>query len=114
MHGTAATAPGLGLGPRRGTSDVIGAAPWSDHDPYTDEALLDPWPAAMSCRHQTCTAKMGQDAMSVVDGTLKLWNTEPSHRRRIGHSPSNNRQHLAPYVIIGEPAAEILKSQHTI
>jgi cytochrome P450 len=25
------------------TSDVIGAAPWSDHDPYTDEALLDPW-----------------------------------------------------------------------
>jgi hypothetical protein len=43
-----------------------------------------------------------------------IWNTEPSHRRRIGHSPSNNRQHLAPYVIIGEPAAEILKSQHTI
>jgi phthiodiolone/phenolphthiodiolone dimycocerosates ketoreductase len=29
--------------------------------------------AAMSCRHQTCTAKMGQDAMSVVDGTLKLY-----------------------------------------
>jgi hypothetical protein len=26
-----------------GTSDVTGAAPWSDHDPYTDEALLDPW-----------------------------------------------------------------------
>jgi hypothetical protein len=26
-----------------GTSDVIGAASWSDHDSYTDEALLDPW-----------------------------------------------------------------------
>ena len=25
-------------------TDVIAAAPWSDHDPYTDEALLDPWP----------------------------------------------------------------------
>lgn len=23
---------------------MIGGAPWSDHDPYTDEALLDPWP----------------------------------------------------------------------
>jgi cytochrome P450 len=26
-----------------GTSEVIGAAPWSDYDPYSDEALLDPW-----------------------------------------------------------------------
>jgi len=24
-------------------SEVISAAPWSDYDPYTDEALLDPW-----------------------------------------------------------------------
>jgi cytochrome P450 len=34
---------GAGLTPM-GSSDVIGSAPWSDHDPYTDEALLDPWP----------------------------------------------------------------------
>jgi cytochrome P450 len=33
---------GAGL-PLPGASDAIGAAPWSDHDPYTDEALLDPW-----------------------------------------------------------------------
>ncbi len=26
-----------------GASDAITAAPWSDHDPYTDAALLDPW-----------------------------------------------------------------------
>jgi hypothetical protein len=32
------------------TSDVIGAAPWSDHDPYTDEALLDPWPGYKQLR----------------------------------------------------------------
>jgi cytochrome P450 len=25
------------------TNEVIGAAPWSDYDPYSDEALLDPW-----------------------------------------------------------------------
>jgi cytochrome P450 len=31
-------------------SDVIGAAPWSDHDPYTDEALLDPWPGYKQLR----------------------------------------------------------------
>jgi cytochrome P450 len=26
-----------------GASEIINAAPWSDYDPYTDEALLDPW-----------------------------------------------------------------------
>jgi cytochrome P450 len=31
-------------------SDVIGAAPWSDHDPYTDKALLDPWPGYRQLR----------------------------------------------------------------
>jgi cytochrome P450 len=29
---------------------VIGAAPWSDHDPYTDAALLDPWPGYKQLR----------------------------------------------------------------
>jgi cytochrome P450 len=33
-----------------GASDVIGSAPWSDHDPYTDEALLDPWPGYQHLR----------------------------------------------------------------
>jgi cytochrome P450 len=31
-------------------SDAIGEAPWSDHDPYTDEALLDPWPGYRQLR----------------------------------------------------------------
>jgi cytochrome P450 len=26
------------------SSEALKAAPWSDHDPYTDEALLNPWP----------------------------------------------------------------------
>ena len=113
MLGTAATAPGLGLGPRRGKSDVIGAAPWSDHDPYTDEALLDPWPAAMSCRHQTCTAKMGQDAMSVVDGTLKVYGIE---HLRIADGSIMPRvttgNTMAPCVVIGERAGHMLKAEH--
>ena len=25
-------------------SEIVNAAPWSDYDPYADEALLDPWP----------------------------------------------------------------------
>ena len=33
-----------------GASDVIGAVPRSDHDPYTDEALLDPWPGYQKMR----------------------------------------------------------------
>jgi cytochrome P450 len=33
-----------------GASDVIRVAPWSDHDPYTDEALLNPWPGYKQLR----------------------------------------------------------------
>src|SRR4029077_9639028 len=33
-----------------GMSDWIGRDPWSDHDPYTDEALLDPWPGYKQLR----------------------------------------------------------------
>ena len=33
-----------------GRSKVIRAAPWSDHDPYTDEALLNPWPGYKQLR----------------------------------------------------------------
>jgi len=32
--------------------------------------------ATMSYWHQTCTAKMGQDAMSVVDQTLKVYGVQ--------------------------------------
>ena len=31
-------------------TDVNGEAPWSHHDPYTDEALLDPWPGYKQLR----------------------------------------------------------------
>jgi choline dehydrogenase len=65
--------------------------------------------AASSYCHETCTAKMGQDAMSVVDGKLKVYGIENLRiadgsimpRVTIGNT-------MAPCVIIGERAAEVL------
>jgi choline dehydrogenase len=65
--------------------------------------------------HQTCTAKMGRDSMSVVDGSLKVYGID---RLRIAdgsvmpHVTTGNT--MAPCVVIGERAAEILKIQHKI
>jgi choline dehydrogenase len=69
--------------------------------------------AASSYWHQTCTAKMGQDAMSVVDGRLKVYGIE---RLRVADGSvmpritTGNTQ--APCVIIGERASDILRSEH--
>jgi choline dehydrogenase len=71
--------------------------------------------AASTYWHQTCTAKMGQDAMSVVDGALKVYGVE---RLRIADGSIMPRvttgNTMAPCVIIGERAADILKAQHTL
>jgi choline dehydrogenase len=71
--------------------------------------------AASTYYHQTCTAKMGQDAMSVVDGQLKVYGIE---RLRIADGSIMPRvttgNTMAPCVIIGERAADLLKSQHTL
>ena len=55
--------------------------------------------AAMSYAHETCTAKMGRDPMSVVDGSI------------LPRVPTGNT--MAPCVIIGERAGEMLKAEHT-
>jgi choline dehydrogenase len=65
--------------------------------------------------HQTCTAKMGRDSMSVVDGQLKVYGIE---NLRIADGSIMPRvttgNTMAPCVVIGERAAEILKTQHKI
>jgi choline dehydrogenase len=70
---------------------------------------------AVSYWHQTGTAKMGQDALSVVDGTLKVYGIE---RLRIADGSIMPRvttgNTMAPCVIIGERAAQILEAQHTL
>jgi choline dehydrogenase len=71
--------------------------------------------AASSYWHQTCTAKMGHDAMSVVDGSLKVHGT---NNLRIADGSIMPRvttgNTMAPCVIIGERAGEIVKARHSV
>jgi choline dehydrogenase len=71
--------------------------------------------AASTYWHQTCTAKMGQDAMSVVDSSLKVYGIE---HLRIADGSIMPRvttgNTMAPCVIIGERAAQILRAQHAL
>jgi len=71
--------------------------------------------AATSYWHETCTAKMGRDAMSVVDGKLKVYGID---NLRIADGSVMPRvttgNTMAPCVIIGERAAEILKAEHKL
>ena len=65
--------------------------------------------------HQTCTAKMGTDSMSVVDSQLKVYGIE---NLRIADGSIMPRittgNTMAPCVIIGERAGEMLKTAHGI
>ena len=68
---------------------------------------------ALSYYHETCTAKMGRDEMAVVDGKLAVHGLEGLRiadgsvlpRVTIGNT-------MAPCVVIGERAAEIVKARH--
>jgi choline dehydrogenase-like flavoprotein len=69
--------------------------------------------AASTYHHQTCTAKMGRDSMSVVDGRLKVHGIE---NLRIADGSIMPRvttgNTMAPCIIIGERAAEALRNEH--
>jgi choline dehydrogenase len=71
--------------------------------------------AASTYWHQTCTAKMGHDAMSVVDGSLKVRGID---HLRIADGSIMPRivtgNTMAACVIIGERAGEILKMANGI
>jgi choline dehydrogenase len=69
--------------------------------------------AAITYWHQTCTAKMGRDAMSVVDGHLNVYGV--THLRVADGSIMprvTTGNTMAPCVIIGERVAEILRTEH--
>ena len=70
---------------------------------------------AFSLWHQTSTAKMGRDEMSVVDRDLKVYGVD---NLRIADGSIMPRvttgNTMAPCVIIGERAAEIIRTQHQI
>ena len=65
--------------------------------------------------HYACTAKMGRDAMSVVDGNLRVYGID---NLRIADSSIMPRLTtggtMAPCVIIGERAAELLQDKHKV
>jgi len=67
---------------------------------------------AMSMHHPTCTAKMGQDDMSVVDAKLRVYgikNLRIADGSIMPIIPTGNTQ--APCVIIGERITEILRGR---
>jgi choline dehydrogenase len=71
--------------------------------------------AATTFWHETCTAKMGRDEVSVVDSRLKVYGVE---NLRIADGSIMPRittgNTMAPCVIIGERAAEILRRTHNL
>jgi choline dehydrogenase len=71
--------------------------------------------AVESYWHQTCTAKMGRDTMSVVDGSLRVYGIE---NLRIADGAIMPRvttgNTMAACVIIGERAGEILRTTYKL
>jgi choline dehydrogenase len=71
--------------------------------------------AATTYSHETCTAKMGRDSMSVVDSHLKVYgvgNLRIADGSILPRVTTGNT--MAPCVIIGERAAEMLKVEHRL
>lgn len=75
-------------------------------DRYIREAAVTYW-------HQSCTAKMGRDEMSVVDGSLAVYGVSALRVADASIMPrvtTGNTQ--APCAIIGERAAEMMRGKH--
>jgi choline dehydrogenase len=71
--------------------------------------------AAVTYWHQTCTAKMGRDSMSAVDGQLKVYGVESLRVADGSVMPRvTTGNTMAPCVIIGERAGEMLRSEHKL
>lgn len=63
--------------------------------------------------HQSCTAKMGRDPMSVVDGRLKVYGIDNLRIADASIMPRvSSGNTMAPCVIIGERCAEMLSADH--
>jgi choline dehydrogenase-like flavoprotein len=63
--------------------------------------------------HQSCTAKMGRDPMSVVDSRLKVYGIDNLRIADASIMPRiSTGNAMAPCVIIGERCAEILKADY--
>jgi choline dehydrogenase len=71
--------------------------------------------AAVTYWHQSCTARMGRDAMSVVDARLQVYGIDNLRIADASIMPRiTTGNTMAPCVVIGERAAELVKAQHRI
>jgi len=71
--------------------------------------------AATSFWHQSGTAKMGRDSMSVVDGNLKVYGIDNLRIADGSIMPKiTSGNTMAPCVVIGERAAEILRLEYQL
>ena len=69
--------------------------------------------AASTYWHHVGTAKMGNDAMSVVDGSLKVYGLDGLRIADASIMPRiTTGNTMAPCVVIGERAAELLTGEH--
>lgn len=71
--------------------------------------------AAVTYWHQSCTAKMGRDAMSVVDASLKVYGVDGLRIADASIMPrvaTGNTQ--APCAVIGERAARMIRHMHCL
>jgi choline dehydrogenase len=68
--------------------------------------------AASTVHHQTCTAKMGRDEMSVVDGRLKVYGVDDLRIADGSILPRvTTGNTMAPCVIVAENAAAFIKRE---
>jgi choline dehydrogenase len=71
--------------------------------------------AAVTYWHQCGTAKMGRDPMSVVDSRLKVYGVEKLRIADASIMPEiTSGNTMAPCVVIGERAAEMVKAAYGI
>lgn len=71
--------------------------------------------AAVTYWHQSCTAKMGRDAMSVVNGRLQVYGISGlriADASVMPHITSGNT--MAPCVVIGEKAVQDIRVSHRV
>jgi choline dehydrogenase len=71
--------------------------------------------AAVTYWHQSCTAKMGRDSISVVDGRLKVYGIERLRIADASIMPNiTSGNTMAPCVVIGERAADMIRVTYGI
>jgi choline dehydrogenase len=80
-----------------------------------DAAAMQRWlrNAAGTYFHQSCTAKMGRDPMSVVDGSLQVYGVQGLRVADASVMPAiTTGNTMAPCVVIGERAAQLAQRMH--